>query len=478
MRATRTSRVREASSSWWLLLLGSLLIGCGNRQETGDLANVLLITLDTTRADRLGCYGYGRETSPRIDALAAEGALFERCMAQATVTPVSHASILTGQDPYRHGLRFLHGNHGYDLPERAVTLAETLSDRGYRTAAFVSAFPAGRRFGLHQGFHRFDDQFGDSGDRPDDDSVSEAGVVNTGAQQRTARATNQAITAYLDGTPGEPLFLWAHYFDPHDTNLVPEDVSWLRRFRGEDRTKKARALDYYDAEIAYMDHHIGELVDRLRSAGRPLLIAIVGDHGEGHGDHDWWSHGLLYDEQARVPFLLTGPGVPAGSRILPLVRSIDLVPTLLGLLGIPREGALRDLDGIDLGPLLRGEVGDPDLLAYAESTTLDMSYVVPHAEGVRNRKDDQLFSLTRGRWKYIHHRQHPELDELYDLERDPGETVNRLREQAELVAKFRRRLEQLDPYPQDPNTGTPRSAADLEKLKALGYLGGSAGRDG
>jgi arylsulfatase A-like enzyme len=448
-----------------------LLSGCDGPTESETARpSVLVLTLDTTRADHLSCYGYVRATSPRLDELAAGGVLFKRAMAQASVTPVSHASIFTGQWPYHHGLRFLHGESGFELPERAETLAEILEAEGFDTAAFISAFPAGTRFGLQQGFGVFDEAFlvGDS-----TDVVSEQGVVNTGRNQRTAAETNEAVFEWLAGRPEAPFFLWVHYFDPHDTHVLPEDPAFRSRFAPRDSSAESWYRAQYDCEIAYADHHLGKLIDRLERETRELLIVVVGDHGQGLGDHDWWSHGLLYDEQIRVPLILHGPDVPPGRRVRSLVRTIDVVPTLLALL---RVDAYPDagIDGVSLQPLFREPEESLRLDAYSEATTL-LTYNVPYAPDEPNRRNDQLFSLIRGEWKYVRHRFGLQPDEIYNLVDDPEETENLIDVEAAVGVEMRRSLRPETIYPRETPMLGGMTEQDLERLRSLGYVAGSSG---
>ncbi len=455
-----------------------LVVGCGGNGPGGDskgpdladLPNVLLITLDTTRADHLGVYGYRYPTSPRMDRLADEGVVFDHAVAQASVTPVSHASIFSGQNPYRNGLRSLHGNIGYRMSGGVPTLAEVLSERGYATGGFISALPCGTRFGLDAGFDEFDDPFTTGEIRGG--GISGQGIVNTGTGQRTAAATNARLFEWLDTAPSGPLFVWAHYFDPHDTRVLPEDKSDLEYIpiRGN-RSRRTELLAFYDNEIRYMDRHVGEAVDRMRSMDRPLVIAIVGDHGEGLGDHGWWSHGILYQEQIRVPFMIVGPEVPAGKRVDSVVRTVDVAPTILTMLGFDASEAFGDIDGVDLGPLLRGESDDLGLMAYAEAITVGMNYRNPATMGV-NEKKDELYVLIEGRWKYIHHRRSPAKSELYDLEEDPRELRNRLASEPEVVKRFRAQLDADDVLwdPSRATRGPALSAEDAKRLEDLGYI--------
>ncbi len=456
----------------------------GSRRAGGpdldSLPNILLVTLDTTRADRLGCYGYRYETSPRIDGIARSGVVFDMAIAQASVTPVSHASILSGRNPYRNGLRTLHGHLGFRMKDEVPTLTEHLRDElGYATAAFISALPCGTRFELDRGFDVFDDPFTEG--RIGGGSISDQGVVNTGSSQRTARATNERAFEWLGEARSRPLFVWTHYFDPHDVKVVPEDRSDRSHFSprepSEDYGRRAADLSaMYDNEVRYMDRHVGELVDRMSGLDRPLLICIVGDHGEGLGDHDWWSHGILYQEQIRVPFVLSGPGVPLGRRIDSMVRTVDIAPTLLSLIGA-RPEEFGDVDGVDLVPVMRGGE-DPGLEAYSESATMAMAYANPSG-GPRNEKPDALYVLIRDGFKYIHHLT-PDASvgahELYDLRNDPKELRNVFDEQLDRARSMAERLNELDPVfnPATATRGRAMSDETRSRLQALGYEGETA----
>ena len=423
--------------------------------------SILLVTLDTTRADRLGAYGSSAGLTPNLDRLAARGTVFEAAIAQAAVTPVSHASILTGLEPYSHGLRVLHGHEHNRLAPERTTLAEILRGEGYATAAVVSAFPAGSYFGLAQGFAVFDEDFAvASGDEAPGSPVSDRGAVNTGLHQRRADLTTDRALAWLEGTAG-PWFLWVHYFDPHDPLVLPpEDLLAGLPDPATDERGYLRAV--YDREVRFMDGEIGRL---LAAVGEETIVAVVADHGEGLGDHGWWTHGILYQEQIRIPLV-----VPAGRRVGELVRTIDLMPTLLGLAGIA-AAAPAELDGADLAPLLAAEAGrgTAGRVAYADSLS---TITYRFSPTISDRKDDVHLALVAGGWKYIHHLNRPEESELYELATDPGELHNRLGEEAELAERMRRELERRPLLPATAPTSEP-DAADAEaaeRLRALGYI--------
>lgn len=406
--------------------------------------SVLLITLDTTRADRLTPYGAEEAETPHLASLAEEGILFERAYAVTPVTLPSHATLLTGLDPPRHGVR----NNGiHHLEETAVTLPERLAEAGWRTAAFVSAAVLERRYGLAQGFEVYDDDFSGGGPRELRSMI-----------ERPASATVDAARIWLDGLgPEERFFLWVHLFDPHAPYAPP--APWSERFPEAP----------YDGEIAFMDAEIGRLLSHPR-LGPPVVVAAVGDHGEALGEHGEQTHGMLvYDSTMRVPWLLRLPEGPRGLRVETPVSQADLVPTLVDLLGLgdPTGGtdgstegtAARAGSGRSLLPLLRGEVWEPRTL-YGES------HVAFHAYGWA-----RLHTVRRQGWKYI---QAP-TDELYDLEGDPGERENLASERPERTAELATELDRR--IGEAPRRETPKvlDRAAEERLRSLGYLG-SGGR--
>lgn len=432
-----------------------LLAACEARGPS-DPPDVLLITLDTTRADALGCYGGPPGATPHLDALAERGTLFANASAQASVTPVSHASIFTGQNPYTHGLRVMHGTVENRLAETALTLPEVLRDAGYRTAAFTSAFPVTERFGLAQGFDHFDQDFLDA-----TGAVGADGALNTGSSQRRADATTDLALDWLDRDVGEaPRFVWVHYFDPHDVVVLPPGEV-IERHGPIPEAERAQLRALYAIEVQFMDEQIGRL---LAAIGAHAIVAVVSDHGEGHGDHGWWTHGLLYQEQLRVPLIVRVPGMGEGSRVESLVRTIDLAPTLLEAAGISR-GRWPQMEGRSLFAQMRGEQLAP-LPAYADALST-MTY--HFTKRVVDRKDDMLFSLTSGGWKYIHHAARPEESELYDLEIDPGETHNRFADAPEQLERLRAAFGTADFVPERLPAMERMDPEDAARLRSLGY---------
>ncbi|MEJ2084916.1 MAG: sulfatase [Acidobacteriota bacterium] len=445
------------------------LLSCDGSSRPVDVVptNVLLITLDTTRADRLSSYGHSRITSPNIDALAADGIRFERAMTTAAVTPISHASILTGLNPYQHDVRVFFGPVGHFLTEDHPTLATLLSSKGWTTAAFISAYPASERFGLHWGFETFSSEIDESvlnrqpGLRPPKDGSWVRKPIGR-AQRRADHTTDEAL-AWLD-TASQPFFLWLHYFDPHDPSLVPP-AAITDQFGAEQGSPSVRS-DLYDAEIFFMDSQIGRVLSRLRERGSydDTMIVIVADHGQGLGDHDWGQHRLLYEEQIRAPLILRLPEGERGLVVPELVRIIDIAPTVLDFLGleIPPE-----VEGTSLVPLVEGRP-EPGRIGYAEAlNTLDA-----HApEKLPEHQKDLLFSVVDGDWKLIYHREFPENSELYHLSDDPGELDNVIEDypkEAKRLMAWLSRSKAMEIELREPEG--PIDPDALRKLEALGYL--------
>lgn len=459
--SSRATRFGRRLKDCWPAAAFLLATACGPPVADGPV--VILVTLDTTRADYLGCYGASFPgISPRIDELATEGVLFTQAISQAAVTPVSHASIMTGLWPYHHGLRVMHGDYQYSLGEEQVTLAEILQERGYDTGAFVSALPVTAHFGFQQGFDRFDASF------TNDQHVEEAsssGMVNTGADQRHAGDTTDLALTWIDQREA-PFFLWLHYFDVHDEQVLPpEEVMRGVSFSTEDRERRR---EVYRLELTYMDQQLGRVFDKLKELGLwdDAVVVVTADHGEGLGDHDWWTHGILYQEQVRVPMILKGPGLPMGKRIAPTVRSIDIVPTIAQLLNF-NVGELPVQDGVSLVPLMDGTTMDLQLNAYTDSVN---TLVYNFAPDIVDTKDDLLFGLVLGnRWKYIRHLKSPKKSELYDLQEDPHELDNLFLKRTDISEQAKQALKAIDflPVKQLRESGTPQDI--LDRLRAMGY---------
>ena len=413
-----------------LILSGTVLAGVGlwriaARPAHTSPPNILLITLDTTRADRVGVYGYKAAQTPHLDRLAQNGVLFERAVTAAPITLPAHVSLLTGTYPFVHGVR---NNGNFSSSESTPTLATLLHDRGYRTAAFVSAFVLDRRYGLSRGFDVYDDRV----------QLERRGDLTAAAAVEWLKTTSDRSS---------PFFVWVHLYDPHDPYAPP--APWRERFA--DRP--------YDGEIAFDDEAMGRIVDRIGQLGlaSSTLIAIVGDHGESLGDHGEATHALfVYESTLRIPLMLSWPGqLAAGTRVRSLVRGIDLAPTILDLAGQP---TLPSAQGRSLAALARGTASadsEPDS-AYGE-TYFPLLYMdwAP------------LRTLQDARWKFIN----APTPELYDLSRDSGEETNLAVREPGRAAAMRQGLDALTgggPGAMNERTIDRDTAA---RLAALGYVG-------
>jgi arylsulfatase A-like enzyme/Flp pilus assembly protein TadD len=395
--------------------------------------SLVLVTLDTTRADHLGAWGWAHARTPNLDALARRGVRFARCDTAAPITLPSHATILTGLYPPRHGVR---DNGTFALAPRHETVAETLRRGGYDTAAVVSAVVLARRHGLAQGFHTYDDDLG-------------AGyAADTEVGERQARDTTDAALAAL-ARLRPPFFLWVHYFDPHEEYRPP--TAFADAASGPHRL--------YDGEIAFLDAELGRL---LRALPAEAAVAVVGDHGEMLGEGGEQSHGLLLGRGARrVPLLLAGPGVPAGVDEQCLVRTADLAPTLLRLAGMEPPAAI---DGRPLLPLPSAG-GDCERTSYSESFLPFFAY-----------KWYPLRAISNGTWLYLQ-APRPSLLRVAGEGEEVGDLGPAL---PELLARWRERLEALLAtmgealHPRVPVENV-LSAEQRAQLASLGYVGGSGG---
>jgi arylsulfatase A-like enzyme/Flp pilus assembly protein TadD len=409
----------------WLLLAALLAAPACQPDER---PNVLLITLDTTRADRLGAMGDAEARTPTLDALAARGALFERAYASTPRTLPSHTTILTGLEINQHGVR---DNGHFLAPEGVETLAERLAARGYATAAFVAAFVLDSDFGLDRGFDLYED-----------DIEWERRALDRTVPQRRAEVVVDLARAWLEEGRGDPFFLWVHLYDPHTPrDPVPPFDAW------EDR---------YAAEIAYADTQVSRLLDAVErvAPGRSTLILVVGDHGESLGEHDEPTHGTVaYDSTLHVPLIAAGPGFTPGTRSSRLVQTIDVAPTILAAVGQEPPAGSR---GVPLQRLL-AEAGTGERTGYFESFGSAFSYGWAGIAGVRTE-----------RWKFT---AEPSPVELYDVVADPGERLDLADRESEVVKRLAALYAELQPREEGP--AQPAGALDLEiaeKLAALGYV--------
>ncbi|MDA0835773.1 MAG: sulfatase-like hydrolase/transferase [Planctomycetota bacterium] len=398
--------------------------------------NILLITLDTTRADRIGCYGYDRVETPHLDELARRGVLFERAYATAPMTAPSHASMFTGLHPPEHGV---YTNGIVALEPDVPVLAEYLQRAGYATSAFVASVVLQTKSGLNRGFEHYDDDL----------SSAEKGGDELHQSRDGAHVVDAAV-GWLKNRRHQsaPFFCWVHLFDPHEPYLTHDDVF------GEAYRDRP-----YDGEIAYVDRQIGRLFDSLDELGlsKDMVIVVVGDHGESLGEHGEETHGyMLHETTLRVPLIVADPRLEVKNRrVSTPVSLVDLFPTLFDLAGLPQEGQIARRS---LHPALLGE---PLSSRICYSQTLE-----PYIEA----RWSPLRGLTTDRWRYVR----TSIPELYDLQIDPSELKNLAEEQADLVVELDGELAFLEDGMQ-PRTGRAVTLSGQEQraLESLSYAGGS-----
>lgn len=401
--------------------------------------NVILVTLDTTRADRLGCYGYPRAKTPNLDSAARRGVLFKQAATAAPLTLPAHATIMTGMYPTFHGVR-INGNTA--LSDGQSTLAEVLAGRGYETGAFIAAFVLDGRWGLKQGFAHYDDQF----------DLKRYARIDLASVQRPGNEVMDAALNWLDVRKDKPFFAWIHLYDPHHPYEPPEPYRTEFGGRGQ--------AGLYDGEIAFMDEQVGRLTAWLEKTGldRSSVLVFVGDHGEALGSHGEGTHGYyIYDYAVHVPLIVVAPlGRLAGTQIAAQVSTADVFPSILGLLGLAPPVKVQ---GRSLVPLMfKPAAGDP-IPAYSESLTPNLQF-----------SWSPLHALRMPPFKYIE----APRPELYDLSRDPGEHVNILDSEPDAARRLKARLDRLIA---ETSAGAPTPEAanidreTMERLTALGYIG-------
>jgi arylsulfatase A-like enzyme/Tfp pilus assembly protein PilF len=397
--------------------------------------NLLIITVDTLRADHVGIYGYKKINTPNIDNLGEKGVIFTQAFCHVPLTLPSHCSLFTGTLPVFHGVR----DNGYRLPSFNITLAEIIKRKGYQTAAFVGAFPLDSRFGLNKGFDVYDDLYG-----------SKNLIRDLSFIERRAEGVNKKAIEWITRNKNSRFFVWVHYFDPHTPYEPPPPFK--HEYIGRE----------YDGEIAYTDHSIGKLLDKLNELKlvEKTLIVLTSDHGEGLGDHNEMTHGIfIYDSTLRVPLIFYNPALFPKSRIVSeQVGLIDVMPTILDLMGLPRSPKIQ---GKSFRPSLLKEKSNSNDYCYIESVAAMMDRNWAPLQGVRT-----------GDWKYID----APLPELYDLKSDPKEKKNIIEKNTKIAQHLRRKLLRVI-----KNNSSPLSShvfkAEIEeetkeKLKSLGYITG------
>jgi arylsulfatase A-like enzyme len=392
---------------------------------------IILISIDTCRADYLSCYGYSRQTTPNIDQIAEEGIVFKNALAPIPLTLPAHCSMLTGTYPLYHGV---HDNLDYSFAQFNTTIAEILRTRGYATAAIVSSFILDRQFGTNQGFDNYNDKF-------------EHPTGPGEALQRRGDEASRFARAYLEQHRDEPFFLFLHYFDPHDAYIPPEPFA------------SEYADNLYAGEIAYTDHCIARVIDKLKSLDLydSSLIIILGDHGEALTDHGETYHGYyIYQSTVRVPFIIRPPKCRKPKAVNSIVSLVDVVPTILGYLGIDIPAHVQ---GQDLSAFSAGKIPvKNNRYVYCESF-----------EGTKYGCNP-LLGLADERFKYIETTR----QELYDLTHDPLEENNLVNKEQKRALLMQNRLQEMMSRLILVQPADAKAEIDDQtrtRLESLGYVG-------
>ncbi|MGA1863873.1 MAG: sulfatase-like hydrolase/transferase, partial [bacterium] len=425
------------------IFAGSIPIAyCMSRPQNS--LNIILITIDTLRADHLACYGYDSIKTPHLDGLAKDGVLFSNAYSVSPLTFPSHTSIMTSQYPIQHGVQ---NNGTFILQDSANTLAEILKKRNYKTGAIVSSYVLAAHFGMNQGFDYYDDYF-----------FEKKGDVQDHTQnERIGGKVTDIAKKWLQKNHKKPFFLWAHYFDPHSLYSPPSPF---------DNIYKERP---YDGEIAYTDQCLGALLEEIEklSLSKNTCIIIVGDHGEGLWDHNEQTHGLfIYNTTLHVPLIISCPGnFQKNGKVASLVKTIDIMPTILELTGIETEGSL--IQGSSLVHFLKGDDKEMKIDLYCESQYPKLNLNWAPLEGI----------LTSEGWKFIY----APKPELYNLKEDPKELKNLFSIDPQMAKSLHERFLSLkkDLTEKAQAVEDAKSVAlsneTRERLRSLGYIsyGGS-----
>ena len=398
--------------------------------------NLLLITLDTTRADRIGAYGFPAVETPNLDRIAREGVLFEQAIAAAPLTLPAHSTIFTSKFPPTHGVR---DNGGFFLDETEVTLAEILKENGFQTGGFVGAYVLDSKWGVDQGFDTYFDDF----------DLSGRTGISLGSIDRPGNEVADHALAWLEGVGSSRFFGWVHFFDPHSPYSPPEP--FLTRY----------ANRRYVGEIAFTDSQVGRILDWLdrRDLTKKTVVVIMGDHGESLGEHGEARHGFfVYEAAVRVPFLIRAPYQQMrGRQVADVVRSVDVLPTVLDLLNLESPD---NIEGASLVPLMTGAADGLGLHAYSEAMYPQFHFGW-----------SDLRSLRVGRYKYVS----APRPELYDIEEDPAESNNlyqeRLRTAEGMAAVLRELEERLEASSPEMKPAVEIDPDTRDRLAALGYVG-------
>ena len=396
--------------------------------RAGTARHLVLVTIDTLRADHVGAYGYRAGTTPSLDRIAQGGVRFDRAYAPAPITLASHASMLTGRYPAGHGAR----DNLMPVNASVPTLATVLHDQGFQTAAFIAAFPLDHRFGLSRGFDVYSDRM---------PRGPEGKLLN----ERPGRQVVDEALGWLEAHRGGRFFLWVHLYEPHAAY-------------GDQAHAAGRSpIERYDDEIRTADGQVGRLLDGLGPVLADTIVIVVGDHGEAFGEHGEIGHSIfVYDTTLHVPWVMMGPGITArGAAITDPVCLIDLAPTLLALLGTGKI----DADGVNVRPLIDGgHLPARDLYAESFAPLVDFGW-------------SPLRALRSGAWKTIA----APRPEMYDIERDPNETTDVTALHPDVQKKFADRIDRYSPaeLAQSPDAIVTSDREAATRLRALGYVQGT-----
>ncbi len=429
------------SFRWFFLIfmaLGGLRAGA--QTPATSATNVVLITIDTLRADHVGCYGYQRVKTPNIDSLAAEGARFERAFSVVPVTLPSHTTMLTGTYPMLSGMHDFSGNK---LSSQQPTLASVLREAGYVTGAVVGSAVLDSRFGLNRGFDFYYDHF----------DFSRLDEANLDEMERPGNVVADVALDWLGQNAQKKFFLWMHLYDPHYPYRPPEPYA------------HEYADHPYDGEIAFADEQVGRLVRFLKEKNlyRNTLIIVSGDHGESLGEHGEKTHGFfIYNATMRVPLIIRLPGNTAPRTVADPVSLVDLMPTVLAALGMEIPSPVQ---GKSLVPAIREDKGDRNRSLYGETYLPRLHFDWSELRGTENTK---------------YHFIDAPRPELYDLTKDPGELHNLFAEKKAVAEEMRVKLAGLIREYSAGKEMAEKTGLDpamMERLKALGYAGFSGGRD-
>ena len=402
--------------------------------------NLVLITIDTLRADHVGAYGYARARTPALDAIANGGARFDRAYTAAPITLPSHATLLTGRYPPGHGAR----DNGLKISPAVATLATALHAKGFATAAFVAAFPLDHQFGLNRGFDVYGDHLSRGADGRLANERPAADVVNDAIAWLTSKAQVSGLNSQR--TSPEPsalspvrFFLWVHLFEPHAPYGDP--------------SSSRSAIDRYDDEIATADREIGRLIAALGPSMVNTLVVAAGDHGEAFGEHGEYAHSIfVYDTTLHVPLLMRGPGIPAGTRVTEPVTLADVAPTVMRALG----ATLGDVDGIDLSPAFaRTPLPQRELYAESFAPLVEFGWA-------------PLRTVRSGAWKLIA----APTPELFNIDADPAEQTNTMAAQSSVAQRLAGRVDRYSTDSLNANGSSVNEDA-AQRLRALGYTSGN-----